>query len=700
MEETPGSKAIVTTDKIRKFNTFSTLVNKWNGHKLREFDRLVDLDKQLDVLHHKGTDLSPAEVLYTHGLWETKQKVYEHFSEETVRCTGEDQVIIPFINRDSKQKLLDQDLLIIHIGLVLIKITGLTRSQAGGQYLGSQGIKAIEGKVFTTKDLAGKEWNITLPATQPLVPSQTSFWENNNKSVGIHFSDYRTEGITEPEFDDEHSNPITHTLMEEDEYDLPYPQQSSQFSPPKWDDEIPILMNEETGSSSTPPQLWEGVIGRWESSTILHCSNITFANNQEKVLENLLGETVKYYYLNWVNYFLAEYNRLVASADNTQNVTGQIRQLIIGYDPFKGTTKMQDKALQDIERLIIENMRHIDNYSYAFLNLASKSRQAFTQNMSDKYFSKIPPPFNSIIKDEWYKVYPTVTQGIAPRIVFTKEYLKKKCIENEVAKQVKDYNFCKQVYIPGYFPKDKKRIRRATNYRNGIPRKNHIRKFKRHKPPTQKCRRYVCGEEGHFARECRNKRGNTERFALNYSLDLPQDFDIVSIDQDDPDNDSDICSIIDDDLDNITTEVSSTPSFPILIGFTFPELPEPVRSTTDYLTLVRELINRNSDLENQVEQLEKQLQQLKGKNKEKSPTENQGIEEVFRQRNLIHEPVEVALLPVQSPNISMKKCMDRESEAGRWNRSSMASKRTSASQQSFVMRAGNQRLLVVEYRVV
>ncbi|KAI9084703.1 hypothetical protein K1719_033347 [Acacia pycnantha] len=141
----------------------------------------------------------------------------------------------------------------------------------------------------------------------------------------------------------------THTTMEEDEYDLPYPQQSSRLPPPKWDDEIPILMNEDTGSSSisnfhrihehhasntprpnfggsqhtqipsagqqqgrqrgrnfpyeyinnlpranvndgsmlilsgTPPQLWEEVIGRWESSTILHCSNISFANNQEKI---------------------------------------------------------------------------------------------------------------------------------------------------------------------------------------------------------------------------------------------------------------------------------------------------------------------------------------------------------------------------------------------------------------------------------
>ncbi|KAI9116765.1 hypothetical protein K1719_012131 [Acacia pycnantha] len=294
MEEPSRSKALVTTDKVRKFNTtLSTLVNKWNGHKLREFDRLFDPDKQLDVLHHKGTDLSPVEVLYTHGLWETKQKVYEHFSEETIRCTGEDQVIIPFIDRDSKHKLLDQDLLIIHIGLVLIKITGLTRSQAGGQVLlnlvdtryinniqraiigtmevdmawnsgviymtpkmqmtvtdfakhfqliiktrgyedfteghnlaitkiltGSQGIKAIEGKAFTAKDLAGKEWNITLPATQPLVPSRTSFWENSNKSVGIRFFDYKTEGVTEPESDDEHSNPML-VILEEN----PDPQQ-------------------------------------------------------------------------------------------------------------------------------------------------------------------------------------------------------------------------------------------------------------------------------------------------------------------------------------------------------------------------------------------------------------------------------------------------------------------------------------------
>ncbi|KAI9087240.1 hypothetical protein K1719_030875 [Acacia pycnantha] len=224
----------------------------------------------------------------------------------------------------------------------------------------------------------------------------------------------------------------THTLMEEDEYDLPYPQQSSQLPPPKWDDEIPILMNEDTGSSS---------ISNFHRIPEHHASNTprpNFGGSQHTQIPSAgqqqgrqRGRNFPYEYINNlpranVNdgsmLILSEYNRLVSSADNTQNVTGQIRQLIIGYDPFRGTTEMQDKALQDIERLIIENMRDIDNYSDAFLNLASKSGQAFTQNMSDKYFSKLPPPFNS-------------SQG-------------------------------------------QEKNQRATNYRNGIPRKNHIGKFK------------------------------------------------------------------------------------------------------------------------------------------------------------------------------------------------------------------------------
>ncbi|KAI9084719.1 hypothetical protein K1719_033363 [Acacia pycnantha] len=219
-------------------------------------------DKQLDVLHHKGTDLAPAEILYTHGLWETKMKI-----TGLTRSQAGGQVILNLVDtrysndiqraiigtmevdmaRNSgviymapKMQMTVTDFakhfqLIIKTrgyedftegqNLAITKIlTGRLSNNTNNnfklkidrvmQYLGSQGIKAIEGKAFTAKDLAGKEWNITLPATQPLVPSRTSFWEHNNKSVGIRFSDYKTEGITEPESDDEHSNPML-VIMEE-----------------------------------------------------------------------------------------------------------------------------------------------------------------------------------------------------------------------------------------------------------------------------------------------------------------------------------------------------------------------------------------------------------------------------------------------------------------------------------------------------
>ncbi|KAI9084715.1 hypothetical protein K1719_033359 [Acacia pycnantha] len=102
----------------------------------------------------------------------------------------------------------------------------------------------------------------------------------------------------------------------------------------------------------------------------------------------------------------------------------------------------------------------------------------------------------------------------------------------------------------------------------------------------------------------------------------------------------------------------------IKIGFTFPRLPEPPIHH-DYPTLVRELINRNRDLEDQLEQLQKQLQQLKGKNKEKNPTLLNCFATIYVDNEsvavscIIDSEPPVAFLPMQFPNISMRKCMDR-----------------------------------------
>ncbi|KAI9072216.1 hypothetical protein K1719_045819 [Acacia pycnantha] len=194
----------------------------------------------------------------------------------------------------------------IHIGLVLIRVTGLTRSELGGQVLvnlvDTRYSGNIQKAIIGTMEIdMTQNCGITYMAPKMQLPirdfanhfqliiktrgyeefttgqnlvvtkiltARLSNHTNNNFKLQIdrvmqHLSSQEcqrsvvgSDGKREPNFFPQYLgtgnnlvtmfdvNPFT---FEQNEYELPYPQQSK---PPKWDEESPILVNESVGSGS------------------------------------------------------------------------------------------------------------------------------------------------------------------------------------------------------------------------------------------------------------------------------------------------------------------------------------------------------------------------------------------------------------------------------------------------------------------
>ncbi|KAK7329171.1 hypothetical protein VNO77_23321 [Canavalia gladiata] len=102
--------------------------------------------------------------------------------------------------------------------------------------------------------------------------------------------------------------------------------------------------------------------------------------------------------------------------------------------------------------------------------------------------------------------------GVLPRIYFTYNYLKKMCTKAMQQKALKDMTFCREIPLPGYYGNQQRKaklgVRKATTYK------------------------------GHYARTCPRKTGDISRANMLAALDLPPDWDVVSIDNDEPDSDS------------------------------------------------------------------------------------------------------------------------------------------------------------------
>ncbi|GKC10157.1 hypothetical protein Tco_1001767 [Tanacetum coccineum] len=423
------------------------------------------------------------------------------------------------------------------------------------------GITAIPGERRSVEELEGMSWNLK-PSEQTLVrvPSRVAVNESLNRSLSLQFERYRrapqlarySVDQHDREILDKEVTPCKVTILDEkDVWDddersegkiLVLQEQLSQNQQdflneylPKWDDQLAIQKQKSKMEWENPFAAKRAqIINKHEEHAFPTATNDEESSTRyQPPPDAIIGPTVyplirqnpqptykpdyQFGYPkrkgNIFNRGYGAYSALETITDDPQNITSQVRQLIIMEDPYRGSTDEQDRAYRDLDKITCEETKNLWSFLEDFRQLAIKSGKLYFPSTTEKLFAKLPPYLSKKIKESFKAKHPGLSAGVLPAIRFTHNFISEMCKDAALAKELRDLSLCSSIPIPGYYKNNKKKygIRKSRTYK-GKPYNSH---------------------EGHFVKDCRSKQGNIARSDIYQELDLDDNWDIVSADFDD-----------------------------------------------------------------------------------------------------------------------------------------------------------------------
>ncbi|GJX12491.1 hypothetical protein Tco_0204249 [Tanacetum coccineum] len=155
----------------------------------------------------------------------------------------------------------------------------------------------------------------------------------------------------------------------------------------------------------------------------------------------------------WRTTYPNAYSALDTIADDPQNITSQVRQLILMEDPYMGSTDEQDRAYRDLDRITCEETKNL----WSFLE-----------------------DFRHLIEESFKANYPGLNSGVLPAIKFTHTFVSEMCKDAALAKELRDFSLCSAIPIPSYYKNNKKKygMRKSRTYK-GKPHNSYVKPFKR-----------------------------------------------------------------------------------------------------------------------------------------------------------------------------------------------------------------------------